>query len=108
MSLDITTIAVSSGAGFGSALVIYFIGGFFSNREKRTDKLDNFKDQTIKDVAIVVTKMEGLSKDINKLEGKVEQNTEIIMEYVKIMDHVSRQLKRLFQHNGLKKEEKDE
>lgn len=98
--------------GFGLSiigmLVGTFIRGYFSNRDKKQDKLENFKDETIKENAVLSTKVEALTNGLSKLEGKVEQNTEILTKHVQLMDHVSRQLKRLFEVNGLRKGDKEE
>lgn len=83
-----------------------FIRGYFANRDKKQDTLDTFKDSTIKDVATLTVKIENLSTGLFKLEGKVEQNTEVLHRHVQLMDHVSRQLKRLFEVSGERAKEK--
>jgi hypothetical protein len=97
--------------GFFSSLFLVFVGAYinhiFSRRAAKKDKLDDFKDKTIADVATMGTKIEVLTNGLSKLEGKLEQNTDVMTKHVAVMDHISRQLKRLFEHNGLRVPDKE-
>jgi len=93
--LIIGTITTLLGILFGT-----IARGYFSSKDKREDQFQDFKEKSIADIAVIKSNIEAISNTVFEIKGRVSQNTEIIQKHVGIMDHVSRQLNRLFELNG--------
>ena len=114
-------MAVGFGLSAVGTAIGVFIKGYFDGRDKRVDATDSdfkaFKDETLKErgntnteiaklggkIDNLADKLEIYTKEVTKLEGKVEQNTDALTKQTTLLDHSIRQNKRLFEHLGLRR-----
>jgi len=119
--VKLLTVVLSAVVGAISMLVVFFVKSYFtSNKEKITEGESDRKKfvSAINKIEIQLTKMEGerhtehakmygkmkelkaeisgYVRETSKLVGKVEQNTEALHKSTTLLDHISRQSKRLF------------
>lgn len=117
----ILTILGSGVVGVMMTMIGFFIKSYFTSRDKKSENADTERKEfvaTLNDTKLQLAKMEGTSetghakmyihfqhlesivescvKENNKLAGKLEQNTEVVERNNNLLDHLSRQCKRLF------------